>query len=127
MRISIDRRDGPWLLITAASLAAGLTASWQRWGNPLVDCGREMNQPLRLLAGEGLYGDVSHIYGPLAPYLNALLYALFGARLATLTAHGLLATVVILALTYWIARQLMGRAAATAAALGVTWLCALKQ
>jgi len=125
--MKIDRRDGPWLLVSTASLAVGLAASWQRWGNPLVDCGREMNQPLRLLEGQRLYADVSHIYGPLAPYLNALLYRLFGVHLAVLDAHGLIATVVILGLTYWISRQIMGRAAATGATLGVTWLCALKQ
>jgi len=46
-------------------------------GNPLVDCGREMNQPLRLLNGERLYADIAHLYGPLSPYLNALLYRVF--------------------------------------------------
>jgi hypothetical protein len=125
--MKIDKRDSPWLLLSAASLAVGLVASWQRWGNPLVDCGREMNQPLRLLAGQRLYADISHIYGPLAPYVNAFLYRLCGVRLGVLEAHGLAATVAILALTYWIARQLMGRAAAAGATLAVTWLCALKQ
>jgi 4-amino-4-deoxy-L-arabinose transferase-like glycosyltransferase len=108
-----------------ASLAVGLALTWQRWGNPLIDCGREMNQPLRLLHGERLYGDVSHFYGPLAPLLNAMLYRVFGISLDTLRAAGLIATLVILATTYWLARRLMGRVGATLAALSVTWLCAL--
>ena len=40
------------------SLGAGLVASWQRWGNPLVDSGRELNVPLKLLHGERLYSEV---------------------------------------------------------------------
>ena len=48
-----------------------LAASWQRWSDPIVDVGREMNQPLRLVAGERLYSDVRHIYGPLSPWLHA--------------------------------------------------------
>ncbi len=122
----IDRRDVPWVLLLALSLAIGLAASWRRWGDPLVDCGREMQQPLRLLAGERLYADVAHIYGPLAPHLNALLYRVCGASLGTLYAHGLIAALLILGLTYALARRFMGRAAATLATLTVTWLCALK-
>ena len=65
--------------MTAAFLC-GLAASWQRWGGPLIDCGREMNQPLRLASGEQLYSDVRHIYGPLSPYLHAALYRLCGSQ-----------------------------------------------
>ncbi len=86
-----------------------------------------MHQPLRLLRGEMLYSDVRHIYGPLSPYLNATLYRLFGTSLDVLYANGAITTLFILALVYWIARQLMGRAAAAIAALEVLWLCAFKQ
>jgi hypothetical protein len=55
------------------------------------------------------------------------LYRLFGASLGVLYANGMLTAALILALTYWIARQLMGRAAATAATMSVMWLCAFKQ
>src|SRR5882724_7688715 len=34
--------DGYCLLGILASFAAGLAVSWQRWGNPLVDSGREL-------------------------------------------------------------------------------------
>ena len=33
-----------------------------------------------------LYSQVRHIYGPLSPYLNALLYRIFGASLGVLYA-----------------------------------------
>ncbi len=85
-----------------------------------------MNQPLRLANGEMLYSEVRHIYGPLSPYINALLYSIFGASLNVLYASGIITAIIILALCYWLARQLMNRAAATAATLSVMWLCAFK-
>jgi 4-amino-4-deoxy-L-arabinose transferase-like glycosyltransferase len=111
----------------AASFIFGLAISWERWGNPLVDCGREMNQPLRLARGEMLYSEVRHIYGPLSPYVNAALYRIFGPSLNVLYADGIFSSIIILALVYWLARQLMGRMASTAATLSVMWLCAFKQ
>ncbi|MBI3652636.1 MAG: hypothetical protein HY231_16565 [Acidobacteria bacterium] len=86
-----------------------------------------MNQPLRLVNGEMLYAEVRHIYGPLSPYLNALLYRLFGASLNVLYGSGIVSALLILTLSYWLARQVMNRWAATAATLSVMWLCAFKQ
>ncbi|HJQ25792.1 MAG TPA: hypothetical protein VKA60_17870 [Blastocatellia bacterium] len=123
----MNRRDLLWIALIAASFAFGLAVSWQRWGNPLVDCGREMNQPLRLAGGEMLYSDVRHIYGPLSPYLHAWLFRIFGASLNVLYADGILTAVLILGLVYWLARQLLSPAAAAAATLSVMWLCAFKQ
>jgi hypothetical protein len=123
----IDKRDLPWVVLIAVSFIFGLAVSWERWGNPLVDCGREMNQPLRLARGEMLYSDVRHIYGPLSPYINALLYRIFGPSLAVLYADGIFTAMIILALVYWLSRRLMGRVPAAAATLSVMWLCAFKQ
>ena len=127
MTSHINKRDLPWVALICVSFAIALVVSWQRWGNPLVDCGREMNQPLRLLQGEMLYSDVRHIYGPLSPYLNASLYKIFGPSLGVLYGDGIATAALILALTYWIARRLMGPAAAAASTLSVMWLCAFKQ
>ncbi|MEK6303301.1 MAG: hypothetical protein AABO41_21535 [Acidobacteriota bacterium] len=123
----INKRDLLWVVLIAVSFIFGLAASWERWGNPLVDCGREMNQPLRLAAGQMLYSDVRHIYGPLSPYVNATLYRIFGPSLGVLYADGIFTAMLILGLVYWLSRQLMGRAAALAATLSVMWLCAFKQ
>jgi hypothetical protein len=123
----IDKRDLPWVALIAVSFVFGLAVSWERWGNPLVDCGREMNQPLRLARGEMLYSDVRHIYGPLSPYINALLYRIFGPSLAVLYADGIFTAMMILALVYWLSRRLMERVPAAATTLSVMWLCAFKQ
>ncbi|HYP25380.1 MAG TPA: hypothetical protein VE262_01565 [Blastocatellia bacterium] len=127
MTSRIDRRDLFWVLLIAVSFIYGLAVSWERWGNPLVDCGREMNQPLRLARGEVLYSDVRHIYGPLSPYLNSFLYEVFGPSLGVLYAGGIITAVVIISLVYWLARQLMDRAASSAATLSLIWMCAFKQ
>lgn len=123
----INKRDLPWVVLIAASFIFALAVSWQRWGNPLVDCGREMNQPLRLANGEMLYSEVRHIYGPLSPYVNAALYRIFGPSLNVLYADGIIIAIIILSLVYWLSRQLMNRMPATAATLSVMWLCAFKQ
>jgi hypothetical protein len=124
--MNLSRRDTPVLAIIVAMLAGGLGASWTRWGNPLVDCGREMNQPLRLARGEMLYSQVRHIYGPLSPYLNAAFFTVFSPSLRVLYGEGILCTLVILLVVYWLSRQLMGRVASAAATLSVMWLCAFK-
>jgi 4-amino-4-deoxy-L-arabinose transferase-like glycosyltransferase len=114
------------LLLVLASFAAGLAATWQRWGNPVVDAGRELNVPLRLLHGEMLYSDVRYIYGPFSPYVNAALYRIFEPSLWLMWGRGIVSTLILLALVYWLARQVTGRFSATFACVTVTWVCALK-
>ncbi len=122
----MDRDDRRWLAILALSLLFGIAASWERWAGPVIDSGREMNQPLRLIDGEQLYTDVRHIYGPLSPYVHAALYRVFGPSLAVLYADGIVSAAIVLALVYLLARRLMSPVAAGTATLTVMWLCAFK-
>jgi hypothetical protein len=119
-------RDEAWAVILAASFVLALVTSWQRWADPIVDVGREMNQPLRLLGGETLYSDVRHIYGPFSPWLHAGLYRLFGPSLTILYADGIASATIVLGLVYWLGRQIMGPAAAGVATLHVMSLCMFK-
>jgi 4-amino-4-deoxy-L-arabinose transferase-like glycosyltransferase len=123
---AIGRRDLVPGIVVLMSLAAGLAASWERWGNPLIDSGREMDVPLRLTHGEMLYSQVRYIYGPLSPYVNAWLYRALHPSLWVLWGRGIVVTAIILALTYWLARQIAGRGVAAFSCLFVTWVCALK-
>ena len=84
-----------------------LVASWQRWTQPLIDHGREMNLPTRILAGERIYNDVQVLYGPFAPHFNALLYQIFGIHLSVLKAAGAVCAILILLMIYRLARALM--------------------
>jgi len=119
-------RDVTWLIVLAASFVLLLLTSWQRWADPIVDIGREMNQPLRLLSGEHLYSDVRHIYGPLSPWLHAGLYRLFGPSLTILYADGVVSATIVLALVYWLGRRIMDPAATGVATLHVMSLCMFK-
>ena len=119
-------RDRTWIAILALLFALMLAASWQRWADPIVDVGREMNQPLRLVAGERLYSDVRHIYGPLSPWLHAMLYRFFGPSLTLLYADGIITAALVLALVFWLARQILSPVAAAAATVNVMALCVFK-
>ncbi|GEJ55652.1 hypothetical protein [Anaeromyxobacter diazotrophicus] len=115
-------RLAPVALILAVA-AAALAAGWGRWGSFVLDTGRELEWPRRILRGERLYSDLRYYYGPLAPYLNALLYRLFGVRLEVLATAGA-ATGVATALTlHAIAARFVGRWAAVAPAIG--FVCVL--
>jgi hypothetical protein len=122
----LGRRDAPFILLALFSFLAGLWASWQRWGNPLIDAGREMNVPLRLLRGEMLYSQVRYIYGPLAPHVNSALYRALGVRLSVLCGGGIAVAGVILALVYWVGRRVLEPCETAVAVLAVTWICAFK-
>ena len=119
-------RDSTWIAVLALFFAYGVAVSWQRWTNPLIDAGREMNVPLRLLNGEMLYSDIRHIYGPLSPWVHAALYRIFGPSLNVLYADGIACGAVAVGLVYWLSRRLMRPAAAGVAALNVMWLCVFK-
>lgn len=119
-------RDRAWVALLTGAFLFGLAASWQRWGNLLIDTGREMNQPLRIAAGETLYSDVRHIYGPLSPWLHAALFRVFHPSLSILYFDGIVTAALVLAIVYWLSRQIMRPAAAGAATLSVMYLCVFK-
>ncbi len=75
--------------------------------SPIVDSGRELDMPLRLLRGEMLYRDVHYLYPPFSPYFNALLYRLFTPHIDVLQASGLVCAALVIILCYRIARRLM--------------------
>jgi hypothetical protein len=68
--------------------------TWAHWGDITIDCGREVYVPWVLSEGKRLYRDVWYPYGPFAPYFNALLYSLFGAKLSVLYWAGSLSALV---------------------------------
>jgi hypothetical protein len=67
---------------------AALIATWGNWGYLTIDCGREIYVPTVLLKHKVLYRDIWYLYGPAAPYFNALLFKIFGIRLTVLYLAG---------------------------------------
>lgn len=124
--LGFEREDRYALLALAVLFAVMLAASWQRWTQPLLDHGREMNLPTRILAGEHLYSDVQFLYGPFAPHFNALLYKIFGVRLGTLKVSGAVCAILILLMIYWLSRRLMSVWESAAATGLVLVICAIK-
>lgn len=115
----------PWprlavMLALGATFAHALSVSWLKWGDPVVDGGREMMMPARMLLGETLYVDHRNIYGPLAPYLNMALFKVFGIHLSVLQVAGAVSAVLMTVAFYLLARRFIGRL--PAASLTVTFI-----
>jgi 4-amino-4-deoxy-L-arabinose transferase-like glycosyltransferase len=127
-RAESERRVQALLLtLTAIGFALLFVLSWQKWADLTIDGGREMNTPLRLLRGEQIYSDVYYLYGPLAPYLNAALYALFGAHLNTLYAAGTIASLLVLVVVFHLGATLTGVRAAALTTWTVLVFCVFKR
>ncbi len=90
-----SRRQIAWALTSIAAFwAILLYSTWAHWGDITIDCGREAYVPWALSQGKQLYRDVWFPYGPVAPYFNALLYSIFGAKLNVLYWAGALSALV---------------------------------
>jgi hypothetical protein len=72
-----------------------VTFGWARWGSVTVDSGREIYVAAALAQGKMLYRDVWYPYCPGAPYLNAVLFRIFGIHLTFLYLIGPLAVLAV--------------------------------
>jgi 4-amino-4-deoxy-L-arabinose transferase-like glycosyltransferase len=82
-------------------------------GRPLRGRGRELELPSQIVAGRLLYGDLRFHHGPLGPYVNALLYRLFGVHLDVLIGAGLVSAALMTWVLYRLARRFVDRPTAT--------------
>jgi len=67
--------------------------TWGHWGDFQIDNRRELYVPSEILKGKLLFRDLWYMYGPLAPYLKALLFRFFGVHLTVLYGLGLALTI----------------------------------
>ncbi|MDD4939173.1 MAG: hypothetical protein PHE18_07510 [Candidatus Omnitrophica bacterium] len=91
-------------IIISLSFLYLMSFSWLKWGDLIVDVGREMYVPLKLFEGKILYRDIFYIYGPLSPYFNALLFKIFGPHLYSLFLSGALTAALTAFFTYKVSR-----------------------
>lgn len=79
--------------------------TWAHWGNFQIDNGRELYVPAEILKGKMLFRDLWYMYGPLAPYLKAFLFRIFGVQLNVLYVFGLTLAFATALLTYEVSRR----------------------
>lgn len=96
------------LLLVASVFLGWAWLSWRRLGSLVVDGGKELEIPRRVLEGGALYRDVFWNWGPLAPWVNAGLYRFFGVHSDTLMWAGLVTAAVACLGLYILARRFVG-------------------
>lgn len=89
--------------------------TWLAWPDVLIDFSREIYVPWQLAEGRTLYRDIAYFNGPLAPYLNALWFRLFGTGLHTLVGANLVLLVGTTVLLWRVLRRVAGPFAVTLA------------
>ena len=95
-------------LLVAATFVGCAWLSWRRLGSLVIDGGHELEVPRRLLGGATLYRDIGWWWGPLAPWVNAGLYRLFGVTSDVLMWAGLVTAALACLGLYLIARRFVG-------------------
>ncbi|MAE77526.1 MAG: hypothetical protein CMJ85_11735 [Planctomycetes bacterium] len=63
---------------------AMLALTWRTWPDAMVDFGRELYVPWRIVEGQRLFSELAYHNGPLSPHVNALWFSLFGVSLSSL-------------------------------------------
>jgi hypothetical protein len=93
-------------LIAWCVLLAALT--WRSWGDLGVDTGYDVLAGVRVSHGELPYIDFTYYYGPLAPLVLGAAGAILGDGVGTSIAVGLALSLLIVFLTYRVARLIAG-------------------
>jgi len=113
--------SSPWPHVgaLAAAFAALLAWTWGTWPDVVIDFGRELYVPWRMLEGERLFRELSWFNGPASPHWNALVFRLFGVGLAPLVLVDAALFAAVLALLHYLLRGFASPVAATLACLVV--------
>ena len=97
------------ILIIGSFFVYLLNYTWLKWGDLIVDVGREMYVPWQLYLGKMLYRDIHYLYGPFSPYFNAFLFKIFGVSVYSLALSGIITICVVSILIYKISRIFLDR------------------
>lgn len=101
--------ENKYLIILWILCIAGLAMFLGHYSEILIDFGREVYYPERILAGDVLYKDLFNIYGALAYQINAILYKIFGAKLSTLFGAGAVCSLLTVSGVYLLANRYMSK------------------
>ena len=100
---------------------------WRKWGDLIIDCGKEWDIAAELVRGQRLYVDNRYYYGPLTPHVNALLFRCFGIHVDVLMYAGLCVTAAMCVVVYRLARCFMDRPYAALVTVSFLYLFAFSQ
>jgi hypothetical protein len=130
-KANVPRHAIAWVVLCVIG-ALLFVESYQRWGHPIIDLGRDLYLPSQILAGHVLYRELLYNYGPTIPYLLAGITAVFGDALWVFESVGIVIGVAALVAVYAIGVRLGGWTTGFAAALmflifsffaNTTWGC----
>ncbi len=97
---------------------------WGRFGDPVVDCGREAYIPYAMAdLGKILFKDIVCIYGPMPYYLNAFVVKLFGPSLNVMYCIGAVLAYVFLLLFFSLAKRFFNGLSALFVTLAILFSC----
>ena len=115
----IDRWVGP-VVITVVFLILTFW-TWGKWPDLLRDFGRELYIPWQINSGKVLYKDIAYRHGPLAPYLNALWFYIFGVSFTTLVYCNLSIIIILISIIFYQFNKACDRTTATI--ICIVFLC----
>lgn len=98
-------RENKFLVILWILCLIALYLFTGHYSNILLDVGREVYYPERILEGKVLYKDLFNIYGPFAYQWNALLLDIFGKKLSTFYMSGGICSIAIVSAIFLIAKK----------------------
>ena len=120
------KRAIPVVVVTAA-FAHCLSYTWFKWGDIVVDSGRDMEVARQMLEGRKLYSEIRYAFGPLAPWVNSSLFQFFGVHADVAVAAGLATAVLMCLVLYRLARRFTDRGASTLIVVAFLYICAFGQ
>jgi len=96
-----------WIVLCAIG-ALLFIESYQRWGHPIIDIGRDLYLPSQILQGRVLYQELLYNYGPTVPYLLAGITAVLGDHLRVFAGVGFVSGVLTMIALYAVGARLGG-------------------
>ena len=100
-------QENKYLIIIWILCILGLLLFCGHYSGILIDFGREVYYPQRILEGKVLYKDLFNIYGPLAYQINAIFYKIFGTKLSTLYGAGVVCSLLTVSGIFLVARKFL--------------------
>lgn len=107
--INVLKSVDKYFIILSVFFFVFLILYWGRFGDPVIDCGREAYIPYAMAdLGKVLFKDIICIYGPVPYYLNALIVKFLGTNLNTMYLIGAFLSYIFLFGIYNLAKRFIG-------------------